>query len=170
MLSTWRGQTTYKVTIMEKPTSIKAFTLLLGALTLLSSSQLIAGSKSIEQVIKSYERYLNASDPQSIMTLYSNNPIFMPQHSFAQEGRTKVRKAYDAVFSNINLNIKFTIYEIKKNGRTAWARTSSTGKTTILANGMKTEEGNNELFIFKQENNEWKIHRYLFSTTTPRQQ
>jgi hypothetical protein len=47
-------------------------------------------------------------------------------------------------------------------------RTSSAGRTKILAAGVEVAEGNNELFIFRRENGAWKIHRYLFSTTQPR--
>jgi len=124
--------------------------------------------KSIRHVIKQYEGFLNAGDTQSIMKLYAKSPIFMPQHSPAQASRIAVKKAYESVFATIDLNIKFTIYEVEIYGNTAWARTSSTGKTIILANGVKINEGNNELFIFRKERGAWKIHRYLFSTTTPR--
>ncbi len=126
-------------------------------------------SKSIERLINTYGVHLNASDSQSILALYGKNPVFMPQHSVAQVGRDAVQRAYEYVFNNIDLNIKFTIYEINVIGITAWARTSSIGKTKILANGKIIDEGNNELFIFKKENGQWKIHRYLFSTTTPMQ-
>ena len=123
--------------------------------------------QSIEQVINRYEAALNASDTQSVVELYGKKPVFMPQHSVAQVGRTAVKNAYESVFTTIDLSIKFTIYEIEIQGNKAWARTSSVGKTIILAEGVKINEGNNELFIFKKENSQWKIHRYLFSTTTP---
>lgn len=128
-----------------------------------------ASTQAIEQVIQRYEVNLNESNTQAIMRLYGKAPVFMPQHAPAQVGREAVEKAYESVFSNIDLNIAFTTYEIEIQGDTAWARTSSAGETTILANGAKVAEGNNELFVFKKENGEWKIHRYLFSTTTPRQ-
>lgn len=144
-----------------------AITALVGTSLAIAKSQ--DKSQPIEQLINRYEVSLNASDTPSIMKLYGKKPVFMPQHSAAQVGRNAVQKAYEAVFNTIDLNIKFTIYEIEVHGNKAWARTSSAGKTIILANGAKINEGNNELFIFKKENNEWKIHRYLFSTTTPRQ-
>lgn len=122
---------------------------------------------NIEEVLSTYEQALNASDTSQIMQLYSKSPVFMPQHAPAQEGRTAIEGAYNYVFSNIKLNVKFTTYEIEVLGDTAWARTSSAGKTKVLANNAIIEEGNNELFVFKMENGEWKIHRYLFATTTP---
>jgi ketosteroid isomerase-like protein len=93
----------------------------------------------------------------------------MPQHVPAQVGRAAVKQAYEIVFSTIKLDVEFSIHEVEVLGDTAWARTSSAGQTRILANDVVVNEGNNELFIFKKENGEWKIHQYLFSTSQPRQ-
>jgi ketosteroid isomerase-like protein len=91
----------------------------------------------------------------------------MPQHAPALVGRDAVRAGYRQVFDTIKLNVAFDIHEIEIVGDTAWARTSSAGRTRILGPGIEVAEGNNELFIFKRENGDWKIHRYLFSTTQP---
>ncbi|VAX08639.1 hypothetical protein MNBD_GAMMA25-878 [hydrothermal vent metagenome] len=158
---------------MKKRHHLKIFTFLTTIILLMLSTHVISKSQPesqlIKQVINRYEVALNASDTESVMKLYGEKPIFMPQHSAAQVGRTAVKKAYESVFTAIDLNIKFTIYEVEIHDNKAWARTSSAGKTIILANGVKINEGNNELFIFKKERGKWKIHRYLFSTTTPRQ-
>jgi len=50
----------------------------------------------------------------------------------------------------------------------AYVRTSSVGKTTIRANNAIVNESNNELFVFRKEDGDWKIHRYIFSTSNPR--
>ena len=122
----------------------------------------------IQRVISKYESALNASNADAVLKLYGKNPSFMPQHAPAQVGRAAVKQAYDNVFNTIKLNIKFSTHELEVLGDTAWARTSSAGKTRILANNVVVDEGNNELFIFKKENGDWKIHQYLFSTNQPR--
>ena len=122
---------------------------------------------SIEAVLKQYETALNGNDTDAILGLYGHDPIFMPQHSSALIGRDAVRAGYEHVFSAIKLKIRFDIHEIVETGDWAWARTSSSGKTKVVASGAEIAEGNNELFIFHREDGSWKIHRYLFSTTTP---
>ena len=122
---------------------------------------------TIEAVLRQYEQSLNANDTDAILSLYGSEPIFMSQHSQALVGREAVRAGYAQVFATIKLDIKFAIHEIQEAGEWAWARTSSAGKTKVLANGAELEEGNNELFVFRREQGIWKIHRYLFSTTTP---
>ena len=125
--------------------------------------------EKIQAVISKYESALNESNADGVMNLYGNTPTFMPQHAPAQVGRAAVKQAYDGVFKAIKLDVKFRSHEMEVLGDTAWVRTSTAGKTKILANNVVINEGNNELFIFKKENGNWKIHQYLFSTNQPRQ-
>lgn len=123
---------------------------------------------TIKDLIKSYETALNASDLEKILALYASEPVFMPQHAPALVGRDAVRAGYQNVFDTLKLNIEFLVHEIQESGDWAWARTSSAGRTRILAAGVEVAEGNNELFVFRREGGAWKIHRYLFATTQPR--
>ena len=132
-------------------------------------AQADTSNEEVQRLISNYETVLNASNTDGVLDLYGKNPTFMPQHAPAQVGRAAVRQAYDNVFTTIKLDVKFTIHEVEVLNDTAWVRTSSAGKTRILANNIVVNEGNNELFILKKENGDWKIHQYLFSTTQPRQ-
>ncbi len=123
---------------------------------------------TIQTLIQSYETALNHNDTDAILDLYGSDPVFMPQHAPALVGRDAVRAGYEQVFASIKLDIRFEIHEIEEAGDWAWARTSSAGSTQILAAGIEVTEGNNELFVFRKENDEWKIHRYLFATNQPR--
>jgi len=123
---------------------------------------------SIQSVLRSYEAALNSNAVDTILDLYGSEPVFMPQHAPALVGREAVRAGYEQVFATIKLDVRFEIHEVEEAGDYAWARTSSAGRTRILAAGAEVAEGNNELFIFRRENGTWKIHRYLFSTTQPR--
>lgn len=123
---------------------------------------------TIHDLIKSYQLALNANDLEGILALYGSEPVFMPQHAPALVGRDAVRAGYRQVFDALELNIAFEVHEIEELGDRAWARTSSAGRTRILAAGVEVTEGNNELFIFRRERGEWRIHRYLFSTNQPR--
>ena len=123
---------------------------------------------ALREVLQRYETALNAKDLETIVSLYGSEPVFMPQHSSPLAGREAVRAGYQHVFETIQLSIRFEIHDVQQTGDWAWARTSSTGRTRILATGAEVTEGNNELFVFRRENGAWKIHRYLFSTNLPR--
>ncbi len=123
---------------------------------------------TLKDLIQTYAAALNANDLEKILALYGSEPAFMPQHAPALVGRDAVRAGYRQVFDTLKLDIRFEVHEIEEAGDWAWARTSSAGRTRILAAGVEVAEGNNELFIFRREGGEWRIHRYLFATNQPR--
>lgn len=121
----------------------------------------------IKEALASYEQALNASDVDAVLALYGREPVFMPQHAPAMIGRDAVRQAYEQVFATIRLDVRFAVHEVEVHGEWAWARTSSAGRTTLLASGEHRDEGNNELFVLVEEDGHWRIHRYLFATNQP---
>ncbi|AKF97194.1 YybH family protein [Pseudomonas aeruginosa] len=123
---------------------------------------------TIQSILQSYETALNANDIDAILDLYGEAPVFIPQHAPALVGREAVRAGYQQVFASIKLQIRFDIHEVEVIGDWAWARTSSAGRTRLLAEDVEIAEGNNELFVFRREHGHWKIHRYLFATNQPR--
>jgi hypothetical protein len=47
----------------------------------------------------------------------------------------------------------------------AYGRTTSVGQQEVLATHKISREANNELFIFRREQGQWKIHRYMFAAS-----
>ncbi len=125
----------------------------------------------VKELLGNYERVLNASDVEGILKLYAQDGVFMPQHSPTHVGKDAIRAAYEHVFEAIDLDVVFDIIEVEIiSDQWAFARTTSSGTTTINADGAKVPESNQELFLLgKQTNGEWKIARYIFSTMNPRQ-
>jgi len=124
-------------------------------------------NQDIVNVIEAYEKSLNTSDTHAALAIYGDEPVFMPEFSPALIGRDAVKAGYDHVFRSIKLNVNFTIHEIVEMGDLAYVRTTSAGKTEILENKTTVQEANNELFIFRKEKGQWKIHRYPFASCNP---
>jgi ketosteroid isomerase-like protein len=124
-------------------------------------------NQEITNLLKAYEKALNTSDTNAAMALYGSEPIFMAQNAPAFVGRDAVQRSYQHIFEMIKLNVVFTIHEIVEMGDLAYARTTSAGQQEVLAAHTKSKEANNELFIFRREEGQWKIHRYLFATSNP---
>ena len=123
----------------------------------------------IRAVLKDYERVLNASDVDGVLKLYSEDGVFMAQHNPSAVGIRQVEAAYTAAFRAIDLDIQFDIVEIEVIAdEWAFARTNSSGTITINATGDGVAEGNQELFVLRKIDGDWKIARYCFSTTNPR--
>ncbi len=123
----------------------------------------------IKATLKGYEQVLNASDVAGVVKLYTEDGVFMAQHNPSAVGVAAIEAAYGAVFKAIDLNVRFDIVEIEVIADDfAFARTNSSGTTTINATGDKIAEGNQELFVLQKIDGNWKIARYAFSTTNPR--
>ncbi len=123
----------------------------------------------IEAALKGYERVLNASDVDGVLKLYTEDGVFMAQHNPPAVGIQQVEAAYTATFQAIDLNVEFDIVEIEVIADDwAFARSNSSGTTTINATGDKVPESNQELFVMQKIDGDWKIARYAFSTTNPR--
>ena len=137
-----------------------------------AATDLHSDRTKIETVLSTYEKALNASDADTVITLYADDGVFMAQHRVPNVGKEAVHAAYDGVFQTIKLDIEFTVDEIIQVApEWAFARTRSEGFVTINATGDKGPEANQELFVFqKQDDDTWKIARYIFSTTNPPRQ
>ena len=128
-----------------------------------------ADTSAIQKVLSAYETALNAQDTDTIVGLYADDGVFMPQHSLPQVGVDNIRAAYDGVFTAITLDIEFAIDEIGLlSDDWAFARTHSEGTVHINATGDSGPEANQELFLFQRsDSGPWQIARYIFSTTNP---
>lgn len=125
--------------------------------------------QKIEELLTQYEKSLNTSDAKLAQSLYTKDGVFMPTEAPSGIGSEGILKSYEFVFSQIQLNIKFFIEEIEVEGNMAFAVTSSKGTVKIHANGAEVPEANRELFVFEKVNGEWKIARYMFNKTEPKQ-
>jgi len=121
-------------------------------------------------VLRRYEGALNRADVDGIVSLYAPDAVFMAQHRDPAIGRVQIETAYRDIFEMIRLDIAFEIDEVVVVSPTiAYARTRSGGETTLLANNAQISEGNQELFLLVRDdtNSDWRIGRYIFSTTMP---
>lgn len=118
---------------------------------------------SIEKLLFTYRDALNASDVSKVLPLYTNDGVFMPSNAPTAIGIGQIKRSYEFVFSQIQLNIEFYMDEIVVNGDHAFARTRSKGTTLIHSNGERVAEENRELFVLQKTNGIWKISRYMFN-------
>ncbi len=147
--------------------ALAAATLVFGSLTGAHAAD--SDQENIRAVLKAYEQVLNASDVAGVRKLYTKDGVFMAQHNPSAVGIQQVEAAYTGAFRAIDLNVEFDIVEIEVIADDwAFARTNSSGTTTINATGDKVPEGNQELFVLQKIDGDWKIARYAFSTTNPR--
>src|SRR6266446_584527 len=66
---------------------------------------------AIEEVLRSYEQSLNASDVEGVVQLYSDDAVLLAPQAPSAVGIEAVRSAYTGTFQAIALNITFEIAE-----------------------------------------------------------
>lgn len=117
----------------------------------------------ITELLRTYERSLNDSDPALAASCYTADGVFMPttQPTATADG---MHEAYEQIFGVIHLDVTFTIDELViATDDIAYALTRSDGTETVLAAGTQSAESNREVFIFGKEDGVWKIARYMFN-------
>jgi len=119
--------------------------------------------REIKKILFSYRDALNRSNVEKVLSLYTENGVFMPSGAPTAIGQEQIKGTYEFVFSTIQLNIEFYIDEIEIVGEYAFVRSTSKGTTFIHASGETVPEENRELFVLKKENGSWKIDRYMFN-------
>src|SRR5438552_9347155 len=63
----------------------------------------------IEEVLKSYERALNASDVGGVVQLYTDDAVLLAPEASSAVGIKAVQDAYTAIFQAIGIKITFEI-------------------------------------------------------------
>lgn len=125
--------------------------------------------QQIEKLLETYKTSLNTSDAKLAQSLYAKDAVFMPNEAPSAIGLENTLASYEFIFSQIQLSIEFFIDEIEIEGDLAFATTSSKGSVLIHAIGESSPEANRELFVFEKIKGEWKIARYMFNKTEPKQ-
>jgi uncharacterized protein (TIGR02246 family) len=127
-----------------------------------------AGS-GIEDVLLAYETALNASDTDTVLSVFAPDSVFMAPNSPSTVGADAIRAAYDRIFRTISFDTELTLEEVVQVAPDwAFARTSSNGHVTVNAIKQRVPDANHELFILHRgHDNAWKIARYSFATTNP---
>lgn len=123
----------------------------------------------IEQVLQTYETALNASDTDTVLTVFAADGVFMAPNTPSIIGSDAIRGAYAGLFQAITFDTELTVEEVVQAAPDwAFVRTSSNGHVTVNAIQQRVPDANHELFVFhKGDDTAWKIARYSFATTNP---
>jgi len=117
----------------------------------------------IRLLLESYQQALNDGATNRIVSLYTDDGIFMPSKKPTAVGREQVRLAYQHVFKALDLNVKFHVDEIEHHGDIAFVRTTSDGEIKLLEKNITIKNNSREIFILKRTDRQWKIYRYMFN-------
>lgn len=121
-----------------------------------------AQTNAIQNVILAYGEAAKNADASKVVSLYTSDGVFIPSGGPVSAGRSQLQQAYVGLFQNISLDIKFTFKEVTVSGDLAFVHTESRGTILLKATNQAVPEKNQEFFILRREQGEWKIARYMF--------
>jgi uncharacterized protein (TIGR02246 family) len=140
-----------------------------GSACMMTRATSASDEAGIRETMAAYNAALNGGKTAAVLPLYTEGSVFMPPYSRSAVGKGAVATAYDKVFEELQFDVQFTIAELVVMAPNwAYVRTNSAGTTFHRSLGKKLVEANQELFIFKKDDDgKWRIARYSFSPTSP---
>ncbi|UPX11790.1 uncharacterized protein EKO05_0002378 [Ascochyta rabiei] len=129
----------------------------------------VADDKSqITALLHRYGAVLASHSIPEVLSIYTDDGVIMAPGYAPACGRDALKAAYERIFSTVKLDIEFEIDEIVVTGEEwAFARTTAEGTKHWLKKGTQEEHRNQELFMLKRDEGEWRIARYCFSSMKP---
>jgi uncharacterized protein (TIGR02246 family) len=120
--------------------------------------------KALEALIFAYGQALNEGNSKRFVSLYTEDGVFVPRGYAPCEGREQIEKFLSGFFTRKKLEFNFYIQEIEiMNDEYAWVLSHSRGQEYVIAENQYNPQANEELFLMKKVNQEWKIKRYIFN-------
>jgi ketosteroid isomerase-like protein len=125
--------------------------------------------QAITALLHSYGSILASRSLPDLLNIYTPDGVLMAPGYQPAFGTEALKSSYERIFSFIKLEIEFTIDEIvvMEGGEWAFARTTAEGRKFWLQRGTDEEHLNQELFVLRKVEGEWKIARYCFSSMKP---
>jgi ketosteroid isomerase-like protein len=119
--------------------------------------------QAIRQQTSTLESSFNAKDVDKILTLYTDNAVFMPPNKPLLRGRGPLKSFYDGLISGGSKDLKITPADVAGHGPLAY----ESGSYSMM-NGNVSDRGK-YLFIFRNILGTWKIEYTSWSSDLPPQ-
>ena len=118
--------------------------------------------EAIRQLAADWRSGWLAGDAAALMSLYSDDPVLMPQGQPAVIGKEAIRPLYEAVLNEVAIRSEGTLMEVEASGDWGYFWSTYKLKATPKAGGAPIESEGKSLFIVKrQASGAWKIARLI---------
>jgi ketosteroid isomerase-like protein len=121
--------------------------------------------QAITALLHAYGSILASRSLPDLLNIYTSDGVLMAPGHQPAVGTEALKESYGRIFSTIKLEIEFSIDEIVvMDGEWAFARTTAEGRKFWLLEGTDEEHRNQELFVLRKVEGQWKVARYCFSS------
>jgi uncharacterized protein (TIGR02246 family) len=128
----------------------------------------VSDHEAITALLHAYGSVLASRSLPDLLSLYTSDGVLMAPGSQPAVGSEALETSYERILSTIKLEIEFSIDEIVvTDSEWAFARTTAEGRKFWLQKGTDEKHHNQEMFVCRKADGEWKIARYCFSSMKP---
>ena len=129
---------------------------------LFPSDEAVDDATAIRSRLTSYRNALALSDAKAVASNYTANGVVMGPGSPTAIG-DELEDTYSAIFSNVGLNLDFTVANMVIGDKYAVVQSTSNGTALVNATGERAPEQNRELFVMEKVDGQWLIARYMYN-------
>jgi uncharacterized protein (TIGR02246 family) len=117
---------------------------------------------AIEKLAKDWGAGWDRGDTDALLSLYTSDPVLMPQGQPAVTGKNAVRTLYQSLFKDYTVKGEGKVVEIEVSGDLGYFWNSYTLTATPKAGGEQIKAEGKSIFIVRRQNdNSWKIARLI---------
>ncbi len=129
---------------------------------LFPSDETVDDATAIRSRLTSYRNALALSDAKAVASNYTADGVVMGPGSPTAIG-DELEDTYSAIFSNVGLNLDFTVANMVIGDKYAVVQSTSDGTALVNATGERAPEQNRELFVMEKVDGQWLIARYMYN-------
>jgi ketosteroid isomerase-like protein len=118
-------------------------------------------AQAIRQATKALETAFNAKEVDKILSLYTDNSVFMPPNKPLLRGRGPLKGFYEGLLNGGSTDLKLTSEDVAGHGPLAY----ESGSYSMM-NGPTHDRGK-FLFVFRNMGGNWKIEYTSWSSDLP---
>ena len=118
-------------------------------------------TQAIRQATATLETAFNAKDVDKILSLYTDNSVFMPPNKPLLRGRASLKGFYEGLLTGGSTDLKLTPEDVAGHGPLAY----ESGSYSMM-NGTTHDRGK-FLFVFRNMGGNWKIEYTSWSSDLP---
>jgi uncharacterized protein (TIGR02246 family) len=120
-------------------------------------------ASDVASVILEYGRALDADSAADVRNVYADDAVLAPPAQPVKRGAAEVSKFYEDLFAVADVQITFTIEDVRVHGDLAYVTSHSNGVLKFKDGSPDAGGVGRELFVLRNTNRTWKIVAYWFN-------
>lgn len=119
-------------------------------------------NKQAEELVGEYAAALNAAKIDMIPSFYTADAVFMPDNS-RKLTKADLLKSSQTFLKKSHFKITYSILDIAVTGEYAFVQATAQTNTVNPGTNQGVTKTSQDFFVLRQEQQEWKIFRYMFN-------